>query len=443
MKLPCTRSRLWLSVFVAAAIAQAAQAENWPQWRGPRFNGTSSETGLPEKLSAEDNLLWRARLPGPAGSTPIIWGERIFLTSVDSNGQDLLLVCLDTSGKELWRQTLDRGNRNVRGDEGNSASNSPATDGQHVWAMVTTGAIGCYDFQGLEVWKFNLQQRYGRFNIDYGMTSTPLLHGERLYVQLIHGDGNAKTREAIVVALDKATGRELWKVERPSDAYAECEHSYASPTIYQDEQRQFLLSHGADYVVAHDLADGHEVWRCGQLNLASRYNPTLRFVASPAAVPGLIIVPSAKNGPVLALGPAGKGDISTSQQDRLWTLPDNTPDVPSPVIHDGLVYLCRENGNLICLDTQTGEKYYDERTHRMRHRSSPVYADGKLYLCARDGTITVVKAGRQFELLSQTRLTGTNAQGQPTGDDISASPAVAGGRIYIRSYKALFAFGSK
>jgi outer membrane protein assembly factor BamB len=169
------------------------------------------------------------------------------------------------------------------------------------------------------------------------------------------------------------------------------------------------------------------------LNLKSKYNPTLRFVASPLAVPGLVIVPSAKNGPVLALDQRAKGDITDTTEGHLWTRPHNTPDVPSPLVVDGLVYLCREDGTLLCLDAATGEEYYLKRGHADRHRASPVYADGKILLTARDGTITVVKPGKQFEILASNDMT----------ESMSASPVVSAGRIYLRTFDALYAIGRK
>ncbi len=415
-----------------ARFSNDARAENWPQWRGPQNNGVSGETAsLPATFSKTENVVWRTPLPGPAGATPVIWGDHIFLTAVE--GDDLLLLCYTTQGKELWRRSMGQGNKVVRRGEGNSASPSPSTDGKHVWAMMTSGDVACFDFQGKKAWSINLQERYGRFKIAFGMTATPVLDGDRLYIQLIHGEGDPKTREAIVVALDKSTGKEVWKHSRASDAIKECEHSYASPILYRDSQREFLLTHGADYVIAHSLKDGSEIWRCGNLNVRSRYNPTLRFVASPAAAPGLIVVPSAKNGPVVGLSPDGKGDITNSESHTIWRREDNTPDVPSPLIIDGLVYLCRENGNLICMDAKSGEEFYNERTHRQRHRASPVYADGKIYLCARDGVVSVVKAGRKFELLAQNEM----------GESLAASPVISGGRIYLRTFDALYAIEKK
>lgn len=406
--------------------ANRAFAENWPQWRGTENDGISHETDLPTKWSKTENVVWRFPLPGPAGATPVVWDDSIFLTSATPSG-DLLLLCVGTDGEERWRQTVTGGDRAVRGDEGNSASPSPATDGEHIWAFFANGMLACYDFAGKEIWKEDLQKRYGKFDIAFGLTSTPLLDGDRLYLQLLH------SAAALVLALDKTTGKEIWRHTRTSDAHSECEHSYASPVLYRDDQREFLLTHGCDYIVAHSLQDGHELWRCGELNPKGTYNPTLRFVASPVAVPGLIVVPSAKNGPVLGLRPDAQGDISGSTKAHQWVRAQNTPDVPSPLVVDGLVYLCRENGVLICMDAESGKEIYSERAHSDRYRASPVYADGKIYLSARGGVVTVVKAGPEFEILA------SNDVQEP----ISASPAVSGGRIYLRTFEALYAIGKK
>ena len=405
------------------------RAENWPQWRGPHGNSVSDAKSAPTEWSAEENIRWRTELPGPGGATPVIWGDNIFVTAVD--GDELVLLCIDKSGAQRWRQVVSTGNKDVRGDEGNSASPSPATDGSHVWAFMANGALACYTVDGEEVWKLDVQDRYGKLRIAFGMTSTPLLDDGVLYLQLIHGEGNAETREAKIVALEAATGDELWQAERPSDAVRECEHSYASPTLYNGANGKLLITHGADYVVAYDAKSGKEAWRCGQLNLKSNYNPTLRFVSSPTVADDMIIVPSAKNGPVLALRPDGSGDITESKTHRLWTRDKNTPDVPSPLVHDGLVYLCRENGTLICLDQKTGAEHYQVRVHGQRHRATPVYAAGNIYLSARDGRISVVKAGSEYALVAQNDLK----------ESLAASPAISDGVIYVRTFDALYAIG--
>ena len=411
---------LLLAVFT---VITNSFADNWQQWRGTHNDGISKETEAPIQWSQTENIKWRLPLPGEAASTPVVWEDKIFLTSAE--GDTLLLMCISTSGEELWRRTLGHGNRSVRGGEGNSAAPSPVTDGEHVWAFLGTGDLACYDFEGNQVWHTNLADRYGKFNLYFVMSTTPLLDKDRLYFQLIHSNA------WVVLALDKMTGAEIWKHNRDSDATDECEQAYTSPILYRDAEREYLVVHGADYVTAHSLEDGNEIWRCGGFNPISSYNHSLRFVASPVATEGLIVVPSAKNGPVVGIDPAAQGDITDSKW-QLWKLRQGTPDVPSPLIHDGLVYLSGERGGLRCLDAVTGEQLYRERTHRHRHRASPVYANGHIYLTSRDGVITVVKAGREFEIVASNAM----------GEDIAASPAIANGTLYLRSYQALYAIGS-
>lgn len=396
-------------------------ADDWPNWRGPRNDGTSTETGLATSWSRTENLKWRLELPGPGPSTPVVWKDRVFLTSAD--GDDLVLLCVNTTGEILWKKVVSSGNKSIRQGESNMAAPSPSTDGEHVWVFFGTGDLACFDFAGNEVWKIKVPDRYKKFRIYWGMSTTPLLDGQRLYLLLL------TTNQQLVVALDKSTGEEIWQQHRKTDAYSECLHSYTSPIIYRFDGQEFLITHGADYVVAHRLDDGSEIWRCGGLQ-SRMYNPLLRFVASPVATSGLIVVPSAKNGPVLGINPArATGIITNSKTHLTWKLGKNTPDVPSPVIHDGLVYLCRENGQLLCLDATTGEVVYKERAHKKRHRSSPVVADGKVYLVGMDGTATVVKAGKEFEILSKNSI----------GERTAASLAISNGIIYMRSYQALYA----
>ena len=325
-------------IAVAGLFVTPLAADNWPQWRGPSGNGICAEA-VPTKWSRTDNVKWRLPLPGPAGATPAIWGDRIFLTAAVDD--DLVLMCVGTDGKEKWRRVQGKGNKKVRGDEGNYASPSPSTDGEHVWSFMANGLLGCYKVDGTKVWAKDMQEEYGKFEIQFGLSSTPILDKGRLYFQLIHGKWSKTPSRGWIVCLDAKTGEEVWKRERNTDAVDECKHSYASPILYRDKEREYLVSHGADWVIAHDLRTGEEIWRCGGLNAKDNYNNTLRFVASPAAVDGLIVVPTAKNRGVVAIDPAPKGDITTSDSARKWVMPKNTPDVPSPLIHDGLVYLCQ------------------------------------------------------------------------------------------------------
>lgn len=414
-------------------FSSVLQAENWPQWRGPRGDSVSHESGIPMEWSQTKNVAWRLPLPGPAGSTPVVWDDRIFLTS--SEGDDLVLVAVGIDGKQLWKKKIATGNQDARSGEGNSASASPCTDGQHVWVFFGTGDLACYTVTGEKVWAFNVQDRYGRFDIQFGMTSTPSLHGSDLYLQLIHGSMRADYTVGKVIKLEAATGKEIWAVDRPSRATFECKHSYASPFVYDDGKQSFLVTHGADFTGGYSLKNGKELWRFEGLNGPSEYNPgkfdpTFRFVSSPAVVNGSIIIPTAKNGPTIALKVSLElqGNATESESVVRWSLA-KTPDVCIPIVLEGLVYCFRKDGRVFCVDLESGEELYYERTHTAQHRSTPLVIDGHLIWCAKDGHCTVLKTGKTFEVVAENEMQ----------EPITASPVVANGSLYLRTYDALYA----
>jgi len=416
------RFAIGLAGLFLTAVVMLARADNWPQWRGPSNDGVSHETSLPTEWSGDRNVVWKFKMPGWSGSTPAVWGDRIFINSEDAN--EIVLHCISTDGKELWKRKYGSGARNIR-DEGNNASPSPSTDGKHVWIFAGTGDMACFDFDGNQVWHFNAQERYGKFRTNWGMHTTPVLYGDRLYLQLLHSNAD------LVIALDKNTGNEVWKVHRESDAARESRHSYASPSVWHKGKDALLITHGGDYTIALTLDDGKEVWRAGGLNPKARYRGDLRFVASPEVTPDLVVVPSAKHGPVLGVNPNATGFIDAGSPAELWHV-RGTPDVPSPLVHDSLVYLCSEEGLLRCLDGRTGKELYNQRIHPAIYRASPVYGDGKIYVTAGDGTFTVVKAGPKYQRLAVNKLP----------DDFAASPAISGGRIYLHGFETLYAIGA-
>ena len=264
--------RRWCPISVALlTLVAAVRAENWPAWRGQNHDGVSAETHLPAEWSETKNVVWKAALPGLGSATPCVWGDHIFLTSEE--GEDLVLLCFGTDGRQQWKAKVGAAQKGERSGEGNGATPSPSTDGKLVFAYVGSGDFAAFDLTGKEVWKFNAQERYGKFSYGFGMHTTPLLHEGRLYLQLIHA------KAALVVALDAATGKEIWKVDRPSDGHSECLHSYASPALWKNGGDARLITHGNDYAIAHNLANGAEVWRVADLNPKGRYNATLRFVA--------------------------------------------------------------------------------------------------------------------------------------------------------------------
>jgi outer membrane protein assembly factor BamB len=411
-----------LIAFGLASGSPPVRADNWPSWRGPDANGISRETGLPAQWGAGKNIVWQLPVPGRAGSTPVIWGDRLFLTSAGGpEGKDLLLLCVGTDGRERWQRRLGTAGRtSIMRGEGNEASASPSTDGKHVWAFVASGDLACFDLDGKEAWHFNVQDRYGRFRIQHGLHSTPVLHQGRLFLSLQHATAHW------LIALDAATGKEVWKTERQTDARGESKECYTTPCLWSDGKEEYLVVLGCDYATAHRLSDGAEVWRIGGLNPPDRYSMAFRIIASPVAGPGLLVIPTARGSTVVAVRsePAASGAAPEE-----WRIARGSPDVPSPLVYEGLVYLCRENGVLIVLDAKTGKEVYQKALHRDRYRASPVYADGRVYLTSRDGTFTVIKPGRTFEQLAVNQLP----------DEFTASPAISNGRIYLRGFANLYA----
>ena len=426
-------NRCFSLLLLSLVFTHTCQADNWPQWRGADWTSKSAEASLPSELDTEKNLLWRTPMPGPAGSSPVVWEEQAFVTSID--GDKLLLICVDVkSGEVKWQQELVGKNKASR-DHSNSASPSPCTDGEHVWAMMGNGNLACYTVAGEKVWHKDLQEAYGKFDIQFGMATTPILDNGKLYLALIHGNmKNSETSEGQVIALDAKSGKEIWLHQRKTNATRENKHSYASPVIYRDKEHEMLITHGGDFVIAHSLQDGSELWRCGGFNpKGESYNPFFRLVSSPSCADGIIVAPTAKRGPVLGLKVDSQGDVTEEPTARHWELKKGTPDVATPVVYDGLIYLAGEKGALSCLDVKSGEVKYRKRLLADKHRSTPVAVDGRLIIADRKGTVFVIKAGPEFEVLSKCELE----------EETTASPAISNGKVFIRTYEALYAFGEK
>jgi len=400
-----------------------ANAENWPQWRGPALNGISAEKNLPLKWTAEENIAWKLPMPGRSGSTPIIWNDRIFLNVTDGNA--LYLWCVDrTKGTLIWKQQLGAGDVKMR--KHNMSSPSPVTDGKSVFVMTGTGILSGFDFNGKLLWSRDIQKDYGEFGLNWGYASSPLLLNDALYVQVLHG---MKTDDpSYVLRLEKSSGKTVWKVERPTNAIRESPDSYATPAILRHGKTTELVISGGDCVTGHDLATGKELWRANGLNPDN--NPCYRIVASPVIFNDVIYA-SSKFKPLLALRAGGRGDITTSH--LLWSTP-NGPDVPTPVTDGKYFYIVNDKGILWCLDAKTGaEVYAQQRLKPGTYSASPVLADGKIYATNEDGLTTVVKAGPAFEVLAENAL----------NDYCLSSPAISNGQIFIRTDQNLYCIGKK
>lgn len=411
---------------VAAVMLTALavpHAENWPHWRGPSHNGISGETNLPVKWSKTDGVTWRLALPEWSGSTAIVWGERIFLNVAE--GQEIFLWAIDrTKGEPLWKRTLGGGNHRER--KQNMSSPSPVTDGRSVWVMTGTGILKAFDFAGKELWVRDIPKDYGPFGLNWGYASSPLLHGDSLYVQVLHG---MKTDDpSYLLRIDKASGKTLWRVERPTKAIRESPDSYTTPALVAHKEGTEIVVTGGDAVTGHDPATGKELWRSDGLNPTN--NPAYRIVASPVFHNGIVYAPTRER-PLLALRPGGRGDVTATH--RIWSF-DSGPDVPTPVTDGTYFYIVRDNGVMFCLDAKTGKVVYGpERLRPGTYSGSPVLADGKIYVTNEDGVTMVVKAGARFEILAENEL----------GEYTLSSPAVSDGQLLIRTESALYVIGTR
>ena len=404
-----------------AASTVSVTADNWPAWRGPSANGVSSETNLPIKWSKTENIAWRLPMPALSGSTAIVWGDHIFLSV--AQGSDLFLWSVDRNkGAANWKQFLSAGNH--REQKQNMSSPSPVTDGKNVWVMTGTGVLKCFDFSGHEQWTRDIQRDYGRFGLNWGYASSPLLHEDALFIQVLHG---MRTNDpSYVLRIEKASGKTVWRVERPTHAIRESPDAYTTPALLRYGTTTEIVVTGGDVVTGHDPATGRELWRANGLN---PYNDSSnRIVASPIVVGDMVYAPSRER-PILALKAGGRGDVSKSA--LLWTF-DAGPDVPTPVTDGAYVYVINDRGIMACLDAKTGREHYSrQRLRPGTYSASPVLADGKIYVTNEDGVTSVVKAGPAFQVLAENEF-----------DDYTlSSPAISGGRIFFRTTKHLWAIG--
>jgi len=338
------RKGLLLGFFAALLVIRSTLADNWPQWRGPFLNGISSEKNLPTRWSAEENVTWKLAMPSWTGATPIIWGERIFLNVAE--GDNLYLWCVDrTKGELLWKKHLSAGNTKMR--KQNMSSPSPVTDGKNVWVMTGTGILKAFDFSGAELWARDVQKDYGRFGLNWGYASSPLLFEDALFVQVLHG---MKTDDpSYVMRIDKKTGKTVWKVERETKAIRESPDSYTTPALLKYGKNVEIVITGGDCVTGHDPATGKELWRANGLNPDN--NPNYRIVASPVVFEDVVYAPTREK-PLLAIRGGGRGDVTESH--KLWSF-THGPDVPTPVTDGKYFYVVDDRGIMWCLDAKTGQ----------------------------------------------------------------------------------------
>lgn len=415
--------RRTISIFLLliSSAAYGFAAPDWPHWRGPTRNGVSEETNLPLRWSARENVQWKTPLLGRSGATPIISGDRIFV--IVTERERIELWCLNRkTGAALWKKPLGGGNRPTQ--KANMASPSPVTDGESVWVLTGTGQLRRFDLNGNETWARDLAREYGAFGLYHGFGSSPVLHEDGLYVQVLHG---GTTRDpSYVMRVDKATGRNVWRVVRTTNASGESHDAYTTPAIVRTAAGLELVVSGGDCVTGHDMATGRELWRANGLNPRNSWD--YRIVASPVVMGELVFAPS-RVSPLVAFRAGGRGDVTMTA--RLWST-NFGPDVPSPVTDGKYLYVIRDNGTLYAFDAQTGTEVYAGRRLRPgTYTSSLVLADGRIYAANEDGVTSVVKSGPQFEILAENDL-----------DEYTlSSPAISNGQIFIRTDYNLWAIG--
>jgi outer membrane protein assembly factor BamB len=420
---------------LALLIGVPSRAENWPQWRGPYFNGSSTEKDLPAEWSKTENVAWVAPLPGYSGATPAVWEDSVFVSSPDEQ-QNLLLICLDRrTGKVRWQKVVGVGNR-VKG-RNNMASPSPPTDGKRVFSLFATGDLAAFDFSGQELWRRNLAKEYGQFAFNWIYGSSPMLYGGKLYVQVVqsnprpdnysHALDDKPERESFLLCLDPQTGTNLWRHVRPTDAVDEAQEAYTTPIPNAGKQGAEILVAGGDYVTAHSPETGAELWRCGGLNV--RKERFWRLVPSPVVADGMIIACGPKRDPVFAIKDGGSGLVTDTH--IAWRFKEFPSDCVTPLFyHQKLFVLDGDRQMITCLEPQTGAKAWQGNLGvREIFRASPTGADGKIYCLSEDGTVVVLDAGNEFKILATIRM------GEPP---VRSSIAVAHGTLFIRTAQNLY-----
>ncbi len=396
---------------------------NWPMWRGPRGDATTNETGFPTRWSATENVRWKTSIPGRGHSSPIVWGDRIFLTSAMEDGdpkglKERLLICIDRKdGKILWQKTVVRAPLEHIHNLNSRASSTPATDGERVYVTFLNNPrvlVAAYDFNGNEVWHVSP----GEFESTHGFCSPPILYKDMVIVNCDQ-DAFKKSKPAYIVALDRKSGSERWRIDRTHRI-----RSYCPPLIVEAAGRMQMVLTGAETVASYNPDTGKQLWTID--------GPTEQFVASMIYSKGMFFLTAGfPTYHVMGIKPDGHGNVTETRV--AWHVKNGGAGyVPSPVAHGDNIFLVHDQGLATCRDALTGKLLWSERlgTH---HSSSPVCAEGRLYFLDDFGTTWVLKASNKYELIEKNAL----------GEECYASPAFSKGEIFIRGLKHLYCIQAK
>ncbi len=422
-----------LSVLLLMIVAAPASAGNWPQWRGPAGDGVSTEKGLPLKWSESDCVVWKCDLPGEGASTPAVWGSAVFVTA--QKAEDLLLLRINSGdGKIVWQRTVGHGTvvrktARPRGEQKfhplqNLASPSPVTDGRRVFVHFGNGDLAAYDLDGNALWHRNLQMDHGKYTIWWGHANSPVLYRD-LVINVCMQDSLSDLHEepgvSYLVAYDQKTGEQRWKTLRSTQAKGEECDAYTTPILHEAGGKTELIVMGGRQLDGYDPASGKQLW----------YLPIPignRTITGPTLAGDMVYTTCGMRTDLLAVKLGGTGHLPASA--IVWRTTDSSPDSPSPVVWQGLVFLVSDSGIAQCLDAKTGERKWKERLPG-DYKASPLAAEDRIYFLNQAGRCTVVAASAKFEKLAVNSL----------DDAMVASPAAADGRLYLRAKKALYCIG--
>ncbi len=389
------------AILAVLIVSVSACARDWPRWRGPDGNAVCDDEPLPVSWSATEGVAWKAALPGEGSSSPIVWGDAVFVTSSLEDGTRRFLHCLDRrSGASRWScETKDPDPERTSALTGHAAA-TPVTDGTRVIAYFGNAGAVCTDFAGEVLWR----RRLGDFDSELGLASSPILHRGLVILLCDHDGDRFRSFDSFLIALDERTGETVWKTVRPG-----LFRSWSTPIVAAGE----LIVCAQDEVRAYDPETGRLIWAARE---------TTGWVApSPVAGSGLLFVTSGKDGPTVAIRSGGE---------VAWRVARGGPYVCSPLIYGGLLYVLDEQGILVCRESATGREVYKRRLPG-KFSASPVAGDGKLYFTNEAGTTTVVQAGPKFAVLAENRL----------DEETLASPAISRGALLFRSGKHLYCIG--
>jgi outer membrane protein assembly factor BamB len=396
-------------------------ADNWPAWRGPHADGVAPAGDYPIEWDETKNVRWKAPLPGVGASTPAVWDDRIFLTSGDA-GENAVL-CFNRDGKQLWK-THVHDERPGKNGKASGSNPSPVTDGKHVFVYYKSGDFACLDFDGKIVWQKNLQKLYGEDTLWWDLGTSPVLTSKHVVIACMHSG------PSYLAAFEKDDGKVAWKVDRNLGAPREAAQSYTTPVVTTYEGREMIVVCGADHVTCHDASNGKEIWRVSGMNPSN--NNFFRSISSPAVLGDLVVAPYARGANVYGIKLGGSGDVTKSHV--AWISKESGADVPTPIVKDGKIYICKDRGALECLDAKTGKKVFSVATAKGRGKisASPVLVGDRIYVIRENGTASVVQLGKEPKLIA------TNLIRELT----VATPVFVDGEILIRTDKNLYCISS-